>query len=470
MTEATQTTTRQAPFKEADFGAKRDFFDSGSTLAPGFRISMLHLLKSALKQYEPKIAQALYADLGKSEAESYITEISVVYEEIDHTLAHIKEWMKPEARRTPLVLQPSSSKIVYVPKGVVLIVSPWNYPFQLAFAPLVGAMAAGNCAVVKPSEMTPHVASVTEELIRLTFPSNYISVVQGSGEVVVPALLEKHVFNHIFFTGSPAVGSIIAGMAAKTLTSTTLELGGKSPGIVDASANLKVAAHRLVWGKYINVGQTCVAPDYLLVHEDVKDRFLKEVSGALKEFYGDDPKTSPDYSKIINEKRFDKLIAYLSDGEIIYGGASDRAERYIAPTIIEPFSMETPVMRDEIFGPVWPLLTWRTQEDLLRITRQNRYPLACYYFGESKETEAFVLDRIEFGGGCVNNAVVQFGNNDLPFGGVQGSGYGHYHGWHSFACFSNPKSLLKTSTLLDPSLKYPPYGPTKLKWLKRLLG
>ncbi len=452
------------------YSAKRTFFDNGHTRGLEFRKAQLKALLKAINTREGDISAALYSDLHKSEAEAYITEIALVTEEIKHALGQLARWMEPERRATNLVLQPSSSSIVYEPKGVVLIIAPWNYPFQLVMAPLIGAIAAGNCAVVKPSEEAPATASVIEKLIAEAFAPEYISSVQGPGSEVVPALMAAHEFNHIFFTGSPRVGSIIAKQAAEKLTPTTLELGGKSPGIVDKEADLKTSARRLVFAKFTNAGQTCVAPDYLLLHESIKDEFLKHAKEAIVSFYGKDPQQSQDYGRIINAKRFKTLSAFLTDGKVLHGGQTDASDLYIAPTILDGVAMDSAVMQEEIFGPVWPVLTWSDRNDILAITRQMRYPLTCYIFTSSNETEKFVIEKIEFGGGSVNNAMVQFANPDLPFGGVQGSGSGNYHGWHSFATFSNAKAILKTATWIDPRIKYPPFGKWKMGWLRKLMG
>jgi aldehyde dehydrogenase (NAD+) len=463
-------TEASVDLSKVEFGAKRLFFDHGHTRSAGFRKSKLKALAEGIKTHEPFIYEALLSDLGKGQAESYITEISLIQEEIKLALSHLDDWMKVERRPTPIVLHPSSSHVVHEPKGVVLIIAPWNYPLLLALVPLVSAIAAGNCAVIKPSEEAPAAAAVIERLLSDVFSSDYVSVVQGLGHEVVPSMLRTFTFNHIFFTGSPAVGSLIAREAAAKLSPITLELGGKSPGIVDKDANLKVAARRLVFGKFTNAGQTCVAPDYLLLHFSIKDAFIAEARKALVEFYGQDPSQSADYGRMVNAKRFHAVSAFLADGETVHGGQSNASELYIAPTILDEVALDSAVMGEEIFGPVWPVITWSERNEILEITRRMRYPLACYVFTQSKSLEKFVLENVEFGGGCVNNAVVQFANHDLPFGGIQGSGSGNYHGWHGFATFSHTKSIMRTATWLDPKLKYPPFGKFKLKWIKKLLG
>lgn len=459
----------QLQHEDAYFESKRSFFDKGATLPYAFRKSMLEKLKRAIKLNEESIVESLHDDLKKSHTESYLTEIGVVNAEIDYALNHLKEWMKPERRSTPIALELSRSEVRYEPKGVVLIIAPWNYPFNLVFAPLVGAIAAGNCAVIKPSEEAPATAQIVEEIVSNIFENEYISVVQGIGSEVVPHLLKSYIFNHIFFTGSPGVGKIIAKQAAENLVSTTLELGGKSPAIVDASANLKVAAKRIVWGKFINAGQTCVAPDYLLVEEKIKLEFLDLLKKTIVEFYGTNPQESADYPRMIHERRFDTISEYLREAKIEYGGKTDRKDLYIEPTMLTEVDMDSKIMREEIFGPVLPILTFTDSDDILEIVRKNRYPLACYYFGSNRKRQDLVLNTLSFGGGCVNNTLVHLGNPDLPFGGVQTSGSGNYHGRYSFLCFSHSKSVMISKTWLDPFIKYPPFNKLKLKVFKKLL-
>lgn len=459
----------QLKHEDAFFESKRKFFDKGITLTYGYRKAMLKKLKQAIESNETSIVQALHDDLKKSHTESYLTEIGIVITEIDYALKHLKEWMKPERRSTPLALELSKSEIRYEPKGVVLIIAPWNYPFNLVFAPLVGAIAAGNCVVIKPSEEAPATGRVIEDIISEVFQNEYVSVVQGIGSEVVPHLLKSYVFNHVFFTGSPGVGKAIAKLAAENLVSTTLELGGKSPAIVDSSADLKVAAKRIVWGKFINAGQTCVAPDYLLVEEKIKLQFLDLLKRTISDFYGSNPQESPDYPRMIHEKRFDAITEFLQEGKIEYGGKTDRKDLYIEPTLLTAVEMDSKVMRDEIFGPVLPILTFTNSNEILNIVRQNRYPLACYYFGTDRKRQNLVLNNISFGGGCVNNTLVHLGNPDLPFGGVQSSGSGNYHGKYSFLCFSHSKSMMISKTWFDPFIKYPPFNKLKLKVFKKLL-
>jgi len=454
----------------ARFDAKRDFFDLGATLDYSFRSNQLKRLEDAVKRNEKAILKALHSDLRKSEMEAYMTEVSIVIDEIKYLRKNLKEWMRPIKRHTPLAMQPSRTTMRYEPKGVVLIIAPWNYPFQLIMDPLAGAIAAGCCAVVKPSEDAPATAKVVEDIIAETFDPSFVSTVQGLGHEVVPELMNSFLFNHIFFTGSPQVGSIIAKSAAEKLTSTTLELGGKSPAIIDGSGSMKTTVKRLLWGKFMNAGQTCVSPDYVLLKEGMSDQFLEESKKVLEEYFGSDPKISDSYPRIINHKRFDAIKKLMASGDVMIGGQTDRDDLYIAPTLLANVSLDDQVMNEEIFGPVLPIITWQTEKEILDIVRQNRYPLACYYFGKDKALRDFILSRIEFGGGCINNTLVQFGNPDLPVGGLQQSGSGHYHGFYSFECFSNAKTIVDSATWIDPSIKYPPYSNTKLNWIRRLLG
>jgi aldehyde dehydrogenase (NAD+) len=333
---------------------------------------------------------------------------------------------------------------------------------------LAGAIAAGNCAIIKPSDNTKHIASVIEQIIKDTFAENYISVVMGPGAMVGPQLIEKYPFNHIFFTGSPNVGKQIMAMASKHLTPVTLELGGKSPAIVDKDVNIDIAAKRIVWGKFFNAGQTCVCPDYVLVHEDIKFELIEKLKLYIKEFYSENPEESENLTRIVNEKRFNTLIGYLEGVNIVHGGQHHGHVKFIAPTIVDQVPHDHPLMHDEIFGPILPILTYKNIEEILPIIHKNRYPLACYIFTKSKSFEKYIIKNIEFGGGCINNTIVHLANPALPFGGVGNSGMGRYHGKYSFEVFSHYKSILKTATFIDPSLRYPPYTKTKRKWVTRL--
>jgi aldehyde dehydrogenase (NAD+) len=467
----TSTATIDAPpVQNAHFAAKRRFFDEGHTRGYSFRESQLRTLLKLLQYHESEICEALHADLHKGHAEAYLTEVGVLKAEVKHTLSHLSTWMATRKVSTPLVLAPGTSEVTWQPRGVVLIIAPWNYPFQLAIAPLIGAIAAGNCAVIKPSEETPHTSALLRRLVEQYFSTDYISVVEGIGQEIVPALLDAHRWDHVFFTGSPSVGSAVAQQCARALTPCTLELGGKSPGIVEQSAHLRNAARRLVFAKFTNAGQTCVAPDYLLVQEGVKDEFLMECTRAIRQFYGDDPALSPHYGRMVNRRHFDRVAAYIGQGRVQYGGQCMSEQRYIAPTILCDVDPDSPVMRNEIFGPVWPILTWREPTDLPAIISRNNHPLALYVFTRNKSFKEYVLSRTQFGGGCVNNALIHLGNPELPFGGLMSSGSGNYHGYNSFCCFSHERSMLHSPSWGEPNLKYPPYSSWTLKLLKRLMG
>lgn len=446
----------------------RSYYESGVTKSHTFRKRQLQLLKESILKYEKEIYDALHADLKKSVEETYATETGLVLADINVAIKKLHQWMKPHKAKTNLVNFPSSSKIFYDPKGVVLIISPWNYPLQLLLIPLVGAIAAGNCIVLKPSEMAPATANVIEKIIKETFSSEYITVYQGDGSEVVTALINAFHFNHIFYTGSIPVGKIIYQLAAKDLIPVTLELGGKSPAIVENDADIKTSAKRIVLGKFINAGQTCVAPDYALVHIEVIEKFVIELNEVIKKFYGDDAKESYDYGKIINEKRFDILVNYLNEGEKIIGGKYDRSELFIEPTVLKNISIDSKIMNEEIFGPILPVLTFNTMGEALTIIKKHENPLAFYLFTSSAKKEKEWLKEVSFGGGCVNNAIWQFSNPYLPFGGVGNSGFGAYHGKNSFYTFSHAKPVMKTPSWFDPSIKYPPFKG-RLKLFKKLI-
>lgn len=451
------------------FEMQKSFFDNGWTRSYEFRVEQLKKLKQAIQNNEQAIMEALYKDLHKPEFEAYTSEIGILYEEINEALKQLKHWMKPQKVKTPLVLHPSQSTIYYEPLGVVLIIGPWNYPFQLLIAPLIGAIAAGNCAMIKPSDQTRNVSNVVARLIEEIYPKEYVCVVQGPGAMVGPKLIEKFPFNHIFFTGSPNVGKQVARMAAEHLTPVTLELGGKSPVIVDQTANLEVAAKRLVWAKFFNAGQTCVCPDYLLVHESVKDEFVEKMIATIKEYYGEDPMSSESFGRIVNQKRIETLTHLMESGTVIHGGRIVPEQRYVEPTLIDGVSMDDPIMLEEIFGPILPIMTYKTMPEALQIIRKSRYPLALYLFTESEAAEMFFIENVEFGGGCINNGMVHLINSGLPFGGVGNSGMGRYHGKYSFETFSHHKSVVKTGNWMDPDLRYAPYKASKLSLAKKFM-
>lgn len=453
-------------FTPTDFALMKQNFTSGNLSSYDYRKKQLVLLKQTIQQFEPEILEALFKDLHKSEEEAYTTEIGFLYAEINHTLKHLKEWMQPQKVDTPFFLFPSKSKIIRDPLGVVLIIAPWNYPFQLLIAPLIGAIAGGNCAVLKPSELTPHTAQVLSKMISSSFHPSYIKVVEGEGGIVVPQLMNENHFDHIFFTGSIPVGKEVAKLAAAKLIPVTLELGGKSPCIVDEDANIGIAAKRIVWGKFTNAGQTCVAPDYVLVHEKKKDQLIAEMKKAIRQFYGNDAQLSPDYGRIINKRRFEKLTTFLAHGEVVEGGKTEEADLFISPTILLNPTMDSPIMKEEIFGPILPVIDYKNDGEALAWIERNPKPLALYYFGK-KNIDKYT-NGVAFGGGCINNTLVHLGNTALPFGGVGNSGMGTYHGSYSFKTFTRPKSILQTANWLDPSVKYPPYKG-KLKFIKWFL-
>jgi aldehyde dehydrogenase (NAD+) len=448
-------------YSSADFDTMRNYFFSGATVEYTFRKEQLQILKKGVQKYEQQIMDALFKDLHKSPEEAFTTEIGFVYSEISHTLKNLQKWMGRSSVSTPLFLLPSSSSIIRDPRGVCLIIAPWNYPFQLLIAPLIGAIAGGNCAVLKPSEMAANTSLVIHEMIAEFFDNKFISVVEGDGAVVVTALMNEHRFDHVFFTGSIPVGTEIAKMAAEKLVPVTLELGGKSPCIIDEDADLKVAAKRITWGKFTNAGQTCVAPDYLLVHEKNKDKVVNEMQQSIDRFYGKEPIKSADYGRIINHK----LRSYLNQGEVISGGKIQEEELYFSPTLMEHIVPEAPMMKEEIFGPILPIITFKERGEALAIIQKNSHPLSLYYFGNDKRNEDYFINNVQFGGGCINNTLVHLANADLPFGGVGNSGTGAYHGKYSFETFTRAKAILKTATWIDPDVKYPPYKG-KLKFLR----
>lgn len=443
----------------------RQFFDSEVTRPYAFRKQQLLAFKSVLNKYEKDIYDALYADLKKVPEESWFTENGLLMQEINYALKNLQEWMQPEKVRTNLINLPSSSYLYPSPKGVVLVIGPWNFPLQLLLIPVAGAIAAGNCVVVKPSEFAPATGAVIEKMIGEIFSKEYVMVVQGDGAAVVPAMMNNFRFDHVFYTGSIPVGKAIYQLAAKDLVPVTLELGGKDPCVVENDANLKVAAKRIALGKFSNAGQMCVSPDYLLVHSSAKDKLLNYLIEYTQKFYGENPAETYGYDKIINEKRFDRLISYLSQGHIVFGGKYDREKLFISPTIIDELSPDAPVMQEEIFGPILPVFTFTSKEEALSLINRHPNPLSFYIFTGSKKKEEEWLSAVQFGAGCVNNTAMQFTNHHLPFGGVGQSGIGAYHGKNSFDVFTHYKSVMKTPTWFDPAIKYPPLKG-KLKLLK----
>ena len=450
------------PIKEI-IDRQRQFFATGKTKEVDFRRQQLEKLKTAIKENTSTIIAALDADLRKPEFEGYI-ELAVT-QDIDYTLKHLKSWVKHKKVKAPLTQFPAAARIYPEPLGVVLIIGPWNYPFSLMISPLIGAIAAGNCAILKPSEIAPHTSKVLANIIESTFESEYIAVFEGGVETSQQLLAEK--FDHIFFTGGTRVGKIIMEAAAKHLTPVTLELGGKSPCIVDRNIDLTEAAKRITWGKFLNAGQTCIAPDYLLVDAAVKPDLLREMKQCIQDYYGDEPASSPDFARIINQAQFDRLSGLLSDGNILIGGQTRKSDRYIAPTIIDNLTLDAPIMQEEIFGPILPVIEYEQLDEALEIINTRSKPLALYIFSRNKDFQNQILDRTSSGGVCINDTIMQVGVNELPFGGVGDSGIGSYHGVTSFDTFSHHKSVLKKSFRFDLNWRYAPYAE-KLEQFKKM--
>lgn len=444
---------------------QKTYFKSGATKSAEFRIHQLKTLKKLLVEHEEELSLAVYNDFKKSEFETYVTEIGVIHNEINFAIKHVKKWARPIRVSTSLINFPSRNYTIAEPYGSVLIIAPWNYPLHLSLVPLVGAIAAGNTVVIKPSEVTAHTSAALARVIGNWFKQAYISVVEGGEEEGKDLLAQD--FDYIFFTGSSRVGKIVMEAAAKNLTPVTLELGGKSPCIIDSSADLKTSAKRIAWGKFLNAGQTCIAPDYLLVQEDIKTEFMGYLKETILSFYDVNARLSPDFPRIVNDFHFDRLIELLDDGEVFFGGKTDRSQRFIEPTILDNITEKDKVMQSEIFGPILPVLSFKTIPDVVDIVNSRPKPMALYLFTKSSEVEELIFKYCSFGGGAVNDVVAQIVNHHLPFGGVGNSGMGSYHGKKSFETFSHQKSILKKPFWLDLPFRYPPYKG-KLKWIKRL--
>lgn len=444
--------------------AQKEFFRSGKTLDIEYRLSALRALKAALKRWEKPLADALWADLHKSYEEAYLTELSIVLGEIDNHISHLKSWAAPKRCATPIKMFPSRSKVINEPLGSSLIIAPWNYPVQLLLNPLVGAISAGCTAILKPSPYVESVSKVVGELIAETFESNYIAVVPGNRDVNT-ALLEQR-YDIIFFTGSPSLGRKVMAAAAKNLTPVVLELGGKSPCIVDRGAAIATVARRIAWGKSLNAGQTCIAPDYLLVHKEVKSQLIEALSREFTSLLGDNPKQCKHFVRIVNDKAFDRLVGYLEGADIVVGGEYDKGERYIAPTIVDNVDTDSPIMQEEIFGPIFPVVTFESTEEAVKFVTEREKPLALYYFGDNKSAE-YVLKHTSSGGACVNDTIMHIANERLPFGGVGNSGMSSYHGRESFDVFSHRRAVVTTPTWIDVPFRYMPYKMFSL--VKKLL-
>jgi aldehyde dehydrogenase (NAD+) len=447
----------------------RQYFNSGATKTYAFRKQQLLKLKAAIYKFEQPLHEALYTDLKKNPEECWVTETGFVMSELSYTLKHFKKWMHPDLVGTNLLNLPAKSFVLHEPLGVALIIAPWNYPVNLLFSPLIGAIAAGNCVVLKASEFAPATAQVMRQIIDTTFAPEYILFTEGDGATVIPEMMNNFSFDHVFYTGSSAVGRIIYKMAAEKLVPVTLELGGKSPCIVESDANIKIAAKRITVAKFNNAGQMCVAPDYVLVHESKKEELVTALKATIQKFFSDNPAEDYNYGKIINEKQFNRLVNYLPQGRVLHGGKTDKSKLYIEPTIIDAVSLESGVMEEEIFGPILPIVTFNTMEEALQIIEKNKNPLAFYLFTSSYAKEKEWLNSVAFGGACVNNCSWHLTNHHLPFGGRGFSGSGRYHGKFSFDTFSHSKAVMKTPTWFDPAIKYPPLkGKLKLfKWVIR---
>ena len=433
---------------------QREFFASNATLSRKFRKEQLRKLQHALKEWEKPLCDALWKDLHKSAEEAIMTETSIVAGEIKNHISHLRSWMKSHNACTPLKMMPSRSRIVSEPLGSALIISPWNYPVQLLLNPLVGAISAGCTAILKPSPYVPNVSRTIEKMITATFEKRYIAVVQGNRDVN-NALLDER-FDIIFFTGSPELGRKVMNAAAKNLTPVVLELGGKSPCIVDAEANIEIAAKRIAWGKTLNAGQTCIAPDYLLIHHSRKTQFIEAFAKELKRLHGEDIKSSKHFVRLVSDRAYERVSSYLKDGNIVLGGDTDAKERYIAPTLLDNVSPDAAVMQEEIFGPVLPMITFEKRSEAISFIRKREKPLALYYFGKSSAGKE-ILRSTSSGGACINDTIMHIANENIPFGGVGNSGMGQYHGEESYKAFSHSRSVVETPTWIDLPFRYMPY-------------
>ncbi len=440
----------------------REFYSSGRAKSVEFRAAQLRGLKKSILTNREAIEAALWADLRKSPEEAYLTEISIVLQEIDLHRKGLRRWAKPQRVKTPLHLFPSRSFVRREPLGVALIVAPWNYPFQLLLNPLIGAISAGCVAMLKSSPAAPATAAVIDKIVREAFDPSYVDIVHGGREVNTALLQQK--YDIIFFTGSPQLGKVVYKAAAENLTPVVLELGGKSPCIVDRDANIELSARRIAWGKWINAGQTCIAPDYLFVHRSVKNRLLEQIKVECEKMYGADAQQSRFYGRVVSESAFDRLVGLVAGEDIYFGGESDRGQKYIAPTIVDNITPESKIMQDEIFGPLLPVMTFEDISEVYTYVNAHEKPLALYYFGRGGRQ---VLTQTTSGGGCINDTIMHVSNHNLPFGGVGNSGVGKYHGRRSFEAFSNQRAIVETPTWIDLPLKYPPFK--YFKFIRRIV-
>lgn len=444
---------------------QRAYFHEGHTLSVQGRIDNLRKLKSAIKDNEIKILDALKSDLGKSHYEGYLTEVGIILDEIDYTIKNIKKWSKPHKVRTSIANMPSKNFVYREPYGVTLIISPWNYPFQLTMAPLIGAIAGGNTAIIKPSRKSANTTKIITSIIESNFDSKFISMIKAGSGGNEEILAQK--YDYIFFTGSVAIGKIVMESAAKHLTEVTLELGGKSPCIVDKDTNMELTAKRLTWGKFLNVGQTCVAPDYVFVHKDRKDELISLVKKNITQFFGEDIINSDDYGRIIDEAAFDRLVSYIDKDKVVFGGNYVREKKFIEPTIMDNITFDDPVMQSEIFGPIMPIITYENLDEVIQIINSRPKPLALYLFSKDKGNINKVLKNTSSGGMCVNETIMHVASSYLPFGGVGESGMGKYHGKNSFFAFTHEKAVVNKGFAIDISLRYAPFEG-KMKLIKKV--
>ncbi|MFD2292237.1 aldehyde dehydrogenase [Mariniflexile gromovii] len=445
--------------------SQKSFFSSQKTKSVSTRLVYLKALKSEIISKENAIYKAINKDFGKSEFETFISEYGLVISQLNLAIKNLKNWSKPKRVKSSILTFPSKDYIYKEPYGNVLVIAPWNYPFLLALEPLIMAVAAGNTVVLKPSELTAHTSQLITDIIENVFPKEYVTSIQGGVEVSTELLAQK--WDYIFFTGSVSVGKIVAQAASKHLTPVTLELGGKSPCIIDETANLQLAAKRIVWGKFFNAGQTCIAPDYIIIKRPLKQEFITFLKDEITNFYGENPKESKDFPRIINTKNTKRIAEMLKGTNVVFGGIVDETNNYIAPTIIDEPSLQSDVMNEEIFGPILPILTYETKEDINRIITNFEKPLSLYTFSNDNKFIEYILKTYSFGGGVVNDVLIHFGNHKLPFGGVGTSGMGAYHGKHGFDTFTHNKAIIKRGNCLDPSLRYAPYK-NKLNFIKKI--
>jgi aldehyde dehydrogenase (NAD+) len=448
-------------------GRLRATFDGGTTRPLAWRLEQLARLRALLVDGEAELLDALRADLGKPRIEAWATDLGIVVNAVDHTRRHLRRWTAAVRVWTPLAQLPAQARLVRGPLGVVLVIAPWNYPVHLLLWPMLGAIAAGNCVIGKPSELTPHTSAALAELVRRYLDPAAVAIVEGGPEDTQALLAER--FDHIFYTGNGRVGQVVMEAAARHLTPVTLELGGKSPAIVAADADVEIAARRIAWGKFLNAGQTCIAPDYALVAAPVVDRFLEHLGATIREFYGDDPSRSADYGRIVDDRHFERLSALLADGRVVIGGDRDASSRYLAPTVLVDVVPESAVMRDEIFGPLLPVLPVDDVEAACRFVNARDRPLALYVFSESRATQQAVLDATQSGAACVNATMLHAAVPGLPFGGVGASGTGAYHGRATFETFTHRRAVLRRRSRPDPSVTYPPYSSWKERLIRRFL-